>query len=152
MFRPLQKYVGKFYKQWMRIIKLVWCEFSIKCSTDWFPILYLQSTIPLKLQRKNIEPTVMDFKQFFIMWVKMSVMTSLKFYIISTYFPIKSEWLCLCFHLFFRMEPCYLLMGNQDPVLFSLTQRMKFFHVVLVVIKRELTNLFYSIISVVYYQ
>ena len=103
-------------------------------------------------KKKNIEPTVMDFKQFFIMWVKMSVMTSLKFYIISTYFPIKSEWLCLCFHLFFRMEPCYLLMGNQDPVLFSLTQRMKFFHAVLVVIKRELTNLFYGIISVVYYQ
>ena len=54
------------------------------------------STIPLKLQRKNIEPTVMDLKQFFIMWVKMSVMTSLKyFYIISKYFPIVSEWLCL---------------------------------------------------------
>ena len=50
------------------------------------------STIPLKLQRKNIEPTVMDLKQFCIMWVKMSVMTSLKyFYIISTYFPMVSE-------------------------------------------------------------
>lgn len=151
-FRPLQKYVGKFYKQWMRIIKLVWCEFSMKYSSDWFPILYLHSNIPLKLQRKNIEPTVMALKQFFIMWVKMSVMTSLKFYIISTYFPMVSEWLCLCFRLFFRMEPCYLLMVNQDPVLFSLTQRMKFFHAVLVVIKIDLTKLFYAIISVVYYQ
>lgn len=91
-------------------------------------------------------------KQFFIMWVKMSVMTCLKFNIISTYFPMVSEWLCLCFRLFFRMEPCYLLMVNQDPVLFSLTQRMKFFRAVLVVIKIDLTKLFYAIISVVYYQ
>lgn len=53
---------------------------------------------------------------------------------------------------FFRMEPCYLLMVNQDPVLFSLTQRMKFFRAVLVVIKIDLTKLFYAIISVVYYQ
>ena len=43
-------------------------------------------------------------------------------------------------------------MVNQDPVLFSLTQRMKFFHAVLVVIKIDLTKLFYAIISVVYYQ
>lgn len=98
------------------------------------------------------EKTLNPLKQFFIMWVKMSVMNSLKFNIISTYFPMVSEWLCLCFHLFFRMEPCYLLMVNRDPVLFSLTQRMKFFHAVLVVIKIELTKLFYAIISVVYYQ
>lgn len=152
-FRPLQKYVGKFYKKWTRIIKLVWCEFSMKYSTDWFPIFYLHSNIPLKLQRKNTEPTVVDLKQFCIMWVKMSVMTSLKyFYIISKCFPIVSEWLCLCFHLFFRMEPCSPPMVNRDPVLFSLTQRMKFFHAVLVVIKIELTKLFYATISVVYYQ
>ena len=115
-----------------------------------FTLIYIY--IPLKLQRKNIEPTVMALKQFFIMWVKMSVMTSLNFYIISTYLPIVSEWLCLCFHLSFRMEPCHLLMVNRDPVLFSLTQRMKFFRAVLVVIKIELTKLFYAIISVVYYQ
>ena len=152
-FRPLQKYVGKFYKQWMRIIKLVWCEFSMKYSTDWFPILYLHSNIPLKLQRKNIEPTLMALSSFSLCGWKCLLWpawNSTSFQ--HNYFPMVSEWLCLCFRLFFRMEPCYLLMVNQDPVLFSLTQRMKFFRAVLVVIKIDLTKLFYAIISVVYYQ
>lgn len=151
-FRPLQKYVGKFYKQWMRIIKLVWCEFSMKYSSDWFPILYLHSNIPLKLQRKNIEPTVMALSSFSLCgwkcllwppWNSTSFQHIFSHGIRMTVFMLSS---------FFRMEPCYLLMVNQDPVLFSLTQRMKFFRAVLVVIKIELTKLFYAIISVVYYQ
>ena len=100
-FRPLQKYVGKFYKEWMRIIKLVWCEFSMNYSTDGFPISYRHFNIPLELQGKHwthcngLNIAVLHYVG------EMSVMISLKFYIISKYFPIVSEWLCSCFHLFF---------------------------------------------------
>ena len=150
-FRPLQKYVGKFYKQWMRIIKLVWCEFSMKYSTDRFPILYLHSNIPLKLQRKNIEPTVMALSSFSLCGWKCLLWPPWN----STSFQHIFPWYhndCVYAFIFFRMEPCYPLMVNRDPVLFSLTQRMKFFRAVLVVIKIDLTKLFYAIISVVYYQ
>lgn len=123
----------------------------MKYSSDWFPILYLHSNIPLKLQRKNIEPTVMALSSFSLCGWKCLLWPPWN----STSFQHIFPWYqndCVYAFIFFRMEPRYLLMVNQDPVLFSLTQRMKFFRAVLVVIKIELTKLFYAIISVVYYQ
>lgn len=155
MFRPLQKYVSKFYKQWMRIIKLVWCEFSMKYSTDWFPIFYLHSNIYIYTTQttKKKHWTHCNGLKAVFHYVGENVCYDLLEFL--HHFNIFSHCIRMTVFMlssFFRMEPCYLLMVNQDPVLFSLTQRMKFFRAVLVVIKIELTKLFYAIISVVYYQ